>query len=99
MNHSQEYQKFKKWSPAEMFQIEKARRDVIFRDKNAINFNITGEKNYEKKYPITKIKKVFYNDILSYDNFLEESVKASIADKTLNLAPMTRRMKEVIVNS
>ena len=40
---------------------------MIFRDKNATNFNIIGEKSYEKKYPIQKVKKVYYNDILSYD--------------------------------
>ena len=61
----------KKMSGAELFKKEKARRDVLFRDKNAANFNITGVKSYEKCYPVTKIKKVFYNDILSYDEFIE----------------------------
>ena len=48
-----------------LFEIEKARRDAIFRDKNAANFNIIGKKSYVKRYPIKRIKKVFFNDILS----------------------------------
>jgi len=38
---------------------------VLFRDKNVTNFNVTGEKSYEKKYPVKKIQKVYFNDILS----------------------------------
>lgn len=86
----------KKLTQAELFKIEKERRDRLFRDKNAANFNITGEKSYEKGYPVTKVKKVFYNDILSYDQFIEHSVKASMEDKSLNLAPMTRKLHEVL---
>ena len=40
---------------------------MIFRNKNAANFNITGQKSYAKNYPIKKVKKVYFNDILSYD--------------------------------
>ena len=81
-----------------MFMIEKARRDVIFRDKNAVNFNITGEKSYKKSFPIKKVKKVYYNDILSYEDFIENKIKESLNDKSLDLKPMSRNLKEVLTN-
>jgi len=78
--------------------IEKARRDVLFRDKNARNFNITGEKSYKKSFPIKRVKKVYYNDILSYEDFLAEKIFASVNDPSLNLQPMNRKLQEVLTN-
>ena len=84
----------------ELFWKEKARRDVIFRDKNAANFNITGVKNYEKGFPIRKVQKVYYNDILSYDEFMAEKVNDAIHDKTLSkVKPTCRKLNEVMVTS
>lgn len=98
-SNSQGHLKYKKRTPAQMLLIEKARRDVIFRDKNAANFSVTGEKCFDKEYPVAKVKKVYYNDILSHEGFLDESVKASINDPLLNIAPMSRDIKDVLSNS
>ena len=81
-----------------LFEIEKARRDVIFRDKNVANFNIIGQKSYAKSYPIKRIKKVFYNDIVSYEEFLGGNVQAAINDPELNIKPMSRKLNDVFEN-
>ena len=79
-----------------LFQIEKERRDQLFRAKNAANFNVTGQKSFAKKYPIKRIKKVFYNDILSYDEFIAGNVDAAVNDPELEVKPMSRQLKEVV---
>jgi len=82
-----------------LFLKEKARREMIFRNKNAANFNITGQKSYAKNYPIKKVKKVYFNDILSYDQFLAEQITTSIHDDSFDkIKPMSRQLKEVLIN-
>ena len=63
---------------------------MLFRNKHAANFNIVGQKSYVKNYPIKRVKKVFYNDILSYDEFLQGNVNAAINDPELDIKPMSR---------
>ena len=79
-----------------LFEQEKKRRDAIFRDKNAANFNIIGKKSFAKKYPIKRIKKVFFNDILSYEEYMEGLIEATIHDPELDVRPISRQFKEVI---
>ena len=57
---------------------------------------MTGEKSFEKKYPVRRVKKVYYNDILSYEEFMAEQVKGSIEDTSMNVAPISRKLGEVI---
>ena len=79
-----------------LFYKEKERRDRIFRDRNAQNYNITGEMCYEKAYPIKKVRKVYYNDILSYDEFLANQIDGQINDEKMEMiAPISRQLKDV----
>ena len=79
-----------------LFEIEKERRDQLFRDKNVSNFNITGEKSYEKKYPIKKIRKIYYNNVLSDENFMLDRLQRLEEDESLDLAPPTRKLNDVM---
>ena len=49
-----------------------------------------------KNYPIKRIKKVFYNDILSYEEFLTGNVEAAIFDPKLDVKPIGRKLKDVV---
>ena len=85
LHHTKDVKKNKE----SLFKIEKARRDVLFRDKNAVNYNVTGEKSYEKEYPVKRIKKVFYNAVLSHAEHIA-SKGDMLKDKSLDVPPVTR---------
>ena len=79
-------------------QLEKERRDVIFRDKNAANFNITGEKSFKKKYPVKKVKKAYYNDILSCETYLAD-LTSEIEHKSFYVPPIDRKLSDVLATA